>query len=445
MACHAGGQFPELTQYGRLFKLTGYTQGERTIPVAVMGLLTDSSVNNTSKSDDPGADFPKNNSLIMPTASIFFAGKITENLGAFTQITYDAYARQSESGAFHGHAQADNMDLRYADRFIDPTRDLIFGISLNNNPSVSDPWNTAPAWNQYVPVPSPGSSRFIDGMAPYPGYAAGSNLAGFSAYTYINQTWYGELGAYGTSDHLFSFMSSGLSASDRAQLKGLNPYWRLAYTRQWGAHNLMVGTSGMVSNVYDNPPDRDPAALSHFKDLGLDAQYQFLLDPHTVTVQMAYMRNHVRYSDAAANQASAFVDSNGNALPASNATDTSHVWRTKATYVYQARYGGSVSLFGLNGHANTANQTSGYDPNTLAVTSDPSAASPSVRVSGNLSGNPSTRGSTLEMFYLPIQYARLGLQYTMYAKYNGAKSNYDGFGRNASDNDSLFLYLWATY
>ena len=29
VACHAGGQFPELTPYGRLFKLTGYTLGER--------------------------------------------------------------------------------------------------------------------------------------------------------------------------------------------------------------------------------------------------------------------------------------------------------------------------------------------------------------------------------------------------------------------------------
>jgi mono/diheme cytochrome c family protein len=28
------------------------------------------------------------------------------------------------------------------------------GVSVNNNPSVSDPWNTAPAWMQYVPVPS---------------------------------------------------------------------------------------------------------------------------------------------------------------------------------------------------------------------------------------------------------------------------------------------------
>jgi len=30
VACHAGGQYPELTPYGRYFKLTAYTLGKRT-------------------------------------------------------------------------------------------------------------------------------------------------------------------------------------------------------------------------------------------------------------------------------------------------------------------------------------------------------------------------------------------------------------------------------
>ena len=38
MACHAGGQFPELTAYGRLFKLTGYTLGSRAVPLSVMAV-----------------------------------------------------------------------------------------------------------------------------------------------------------------------------------------------------------------------------------------------------------------------------------------------------------------------------------------------------------------------------------------------------------------------
>jgi hypothetical protein len=145
VACHAGGQFPELTPYGRLFKMTGYTIGERTVPVSAMALASVSKVANTSKSDDPSADFSKNGSLTFATASLFLGGKITDNIGAFVQITYDPYAVQYDNGDHAGHTNADNIDIRYADRFIDDKKDFIFGISANNNPSVADPWNTAAA------------------------------------------------------------------------------------------------------------------------------------------------------------------------------------------------------------------------------------------------------------------------------------------------------------
>ena len=46
---------------------------------------------------------------------------------------------------------------------------------------------------------------------------------------------------------------------------------------------------------------------------------------------------------------------------------------------------------------------------------------------------------------MPMQYLRIGAQYTGYLRFNGASSNYDGFGRNASDNNSLFLYAWLAY
>jgi hypothetical protein len=132
VACHAGGQFPELTSYGRMFKLTGYTIGARTVPLAVMGVTAFASVANTSKSDAPAADFAKQGSPILATGSVFLAGKVTENTGAFIQATYDNYASQGADGSFSGHMSADNMDLRYAEHYIDAQRDLVFGVSLNN-------------------------------------------------------------------------------------------------------------------------------------------------------------------------------------------------------------------------------------------------------------------------------------------------------------------------
>jgi hypothetical protein len=46
---------------------------------------------------------------------------------------------------------------------------------------------------------------------------------------------------------------------------------------------------------------------------------------------------------------------------------------------------------------------------------------------------------------MPIQYVRVGAQYTMYNKFSGATNNYDGFSRNAKDNNTLFLYVWGAY
>jgi hypothetical protein len=384
VACHAGGQFPELTPYGRMFKMTGYTIGQRiSLPVSAMALASVSKVSNASKGD-PSVDngTGKNGSLIMPTASLFLGGKIADNFGAFAQITYDNYASQSEDGAYHGHSGADNIDLRYADRLVDDQRDLIFGVSVNNNPSVSDPWNTVGAWMQYVPVPSPSSSQFIDGASPYPGVGPGGGVAGVTAYAYWNRMLYAEVGGYRTANGLFRPFSAG---GPPTELQGLNPYVRLALNREWGAHSWMVGLSGMNTKL----PDAS-AGSDRLQDVMFDTQYQYLLDPHSVTAQLSYSTNKISF-------------------PAEvGPSETSKVLRSKLTYVYRAQYGGSLGTF-------------------------------------NLTGAPATAGTTAEAFWNPVQNIRVGLQYTAYSKFSGATNNYDTFGRNASDNNSLFFYVWAAY
>ena len=212
VSCHAGGQFPELTPYGRLFKLTGYTIGDRVaVPFSAMGIASYSKVGDTSKSDNPAADFQKNGTPMLSSGSVFLGGKVTDNIGTFAQWTYDNYAAPTADGnSYAGHSGMDNVDIRYADRFIDANRDLIFGVSMNNNPSVSDPWNTAAAWMQYVPVPSPTGSRFIDGTSPYPGFGSGGNLAGVNLYMYLNKKLYAEAGTYSDSRRDFFPVERGI-------------------------------------------------------------------------------------------------------------------------------------------------------------------------------------------------------------------------------------------
>ena len=403
VACHAGGQFPELTPYGRMFKLTGYTAGSRALPLSVMGVLNAAKVSNTSKSDDPAADFQKNGTPVFSSGSLFVAGKITDNIGLFSQITYDNFAGQNANGEFYGHSQADNIDLRYADRFVDANRDLVVGVSLNNNPSVTDPWNTAAAWMQYVPAASLTSHQFTDAATPFPGFGAGGNIAGVNAYLYWNKTLYAELGTYKTAEQGLSFMSAGIDDASKTKLSGANnPYWRLALTREWGPHNLMVGTSGMIAHVYDGGTDTsDPANLGQFRNTGIDAQYQYILDPHTVTAQLAYMQTEQSYSDATN----------------PGLSDTTYVSRAKVSYVYQAKYGGSLAYFNQTGTT-------------------------------NIQTDPATNGMTYEAFWIPKQNIRIGAQYTAYNKYQGGSTYIDqtsALSRNASDNNTLFLYAWFAY
>ncbi len=440
VACHAGGQYPDLTPYGRLFKLTGYTIGERAIPLAGMAVASYNKTKDTGSPDpafDKAATFPKDGNLIFQTASLFLAGKVTDNVGGFVQITYGNYDSQSPSDShWTGHTSSDNLDVRIVDRFIRPGSDLIVGATLNNNPMVQDPWNSVPAWGYNV---VPGSS----GPAVTPLIAGGlaQNVAGAGGYLYWNKTLYAELAGYRTANGIWSFMSQGFNndIGNMAFVKGYNPYWRFALTHDWGPHSAMVGTFGMNAKVY--PDSLDPTgSTNNYRDTGIDAQYQYLLDPHALTVTASYIRERVNYADSVAGQFHPLDPDGTLGLPLTNSSDTLRMFRAKASYVYYARYGGGLSFFDISGSSNAALQTSAFDPSNPGTLLDGSQS-----VSGSLSGSPATRAWTGEIFWLPVQYARVGLQYTMFDKFNGGRSNYDGFGRNARDNNTVFLYLWASY
>ena len=398
VACHAGGQFPELTPYGRLFKLTGYTIGTRGVPLSVMGVasLTKSS-NSTS---DPA--FAKDGVALFQTGSVFLAGKVTDNVGLFAQATYNNYDSQNQdSGQWQGKWASDNFDLRYADRFIDPTRDLIVGLNLNNNPSIADPWNTAPAWMQYVPT------RFgITGPDAAPIIAQlGQQAAGVGAYAFWNKTLYAEMSGYRTADGPFKFLSAGVPTSNLTKLKGINPYLRLALSHDWGSHNAMVGMFAMNAGIY--PDNLNPVGpTTRYRDRGIDAQYQYLLNPHIITAQLSYIRESIDNGDVTG--------------LASNASNTLKQLKLKASYVYRAKYGASLGYFSTTGTSDT--------------TLYPDVAT-----------NPATRGWVPEVFWTPVQNIRIGAQYFAFNRFHGASTNYDGAGRNPKDNNTLFFYVWGAY
>ena len=70
------------------------------------------------------------------------------------------------------------------------------------------------------------------------------------------------------------------------------------------------------------------------------------------------------------------------------------------------------------------------------------AAAPVV---GSANGSPNTNGYILEVNYLPWLNTKLQAQYVGYQKFNGGTTNYDGSGRNASNNNTLYLLVWIAF
>lgn len=396
--CHAGGQFPELTSFGRTFKMTGYAIGSASIPLSAMGVAS------FTKSATPDQDdaFAKDAVALFQTGSVFVAGKITDKSGIFAQATYNNYdSRDPVTGRWKGKWGSDNFDLRYADHVSLHGKDLILGLDLNNNPSVSDPWNTAPAWIQYVPtqfgVTGPDAAPLVTQL--------GAQAAGLGAYAFWNSALYVEASGYRTANGAWSFLSQGTADADQLKLQGINPYLRVALTHDWGPHSAMIGMLAMNAEVY--PDNLHPVgAATRYRDRGIDAQYQYAMGPDTVTAQLSYIRETIVHGDLTA--------------VAANPVNQLRQLKLKTTYTYQARYGASLGYFSTTGSSDAVLY--------------PDAAS-----------NPDTRGLTPELFWIPEQHLRVGIQYFAYDRFHGAHNNYDGSGRNARDNNTAFVYLWGNY
>jgi hypothetical protein len=424
IACHVS--FPELTPYGRWFKLSGYTIGVRqTLPVAMMAQIARTSIsNNDDGTGTSTAVTARNNAPALNGASVFLAGKATDNIGGFAQWTYSQ--NYNTDGTSYGHSGIDNTDLRWVGRIMSGSGaagseagpedvKFLYGFTLHNNPTVQDVWNTTPAFGYpYTSSPTtvgPTASTQIENTLA-------QQVAGIGAYGFYDKTWYGELTAYRTADGAFSVLRAGQDTTTPggvAKLSGYNPYLRLAYNKEWGSHSLMLGAFGFWLNRYvDNTNVK--SGTDRYTDLGLDAQYQYITNPHTFTMQARYVNERQSYN-------SSFIQG-----LTFNPTDNLESARLKFTYYYDRKYGVTVSPFYLRG------------------TSDPTLY-PAAPVTGSANGKPDSRGWTLELDYVPVQNIRLMLQYTAYNRFNGSSgSGYDGAtSRRPSDNNSLFFNVWFAY
>ena len=431
-ACHT--VFPELTHFGRMFKVNGYTLDNlkqvRDIdatkqemlslatlpPLAVMVQISDTWLNSPlPDSTDAHARSQASTVGFPQQLSLFYAGKVAPHVGAMIQLTY-----ADDSGGIG----IDNTDLRYANNIVlEHEQSLIYGVSLNNNPTVQDLWNSTPAWGfPYASsnaVVSPLAGTQIDG-------AMAQSVAGLTAYVMWNEALYGELGAYRSAQqgvlNPITGAAGPLDGTASNVITGTAPYGRVAYEYQWQRHDLEVGVYGATFKLFPGGgTSAAPAVLSgpvnEFKDLAEDLQYQFIGDEHLFSLAATRIHESMR------------LDASFASGTAANRSDDLTTTRVTGTYYFRHKFGGSISHFSTTGSTDAGLY--------------PAGASPGVITSAN--GSPNTKGWIAELNYLPWLNTKISLQYTAYTEFNGGVSNYDGFGRNASGNGSTYLLAWVTF
>ena len=404
-ACHT--VIPELTAFGRQFKLRGYTLGNQlddkafpaNLPLSASLIASRTDVNNTQGSD-PTTDFERNNEVILQTAAVYYGGKITSKSGAFAQYNYDGIERKWA---------IEMVDVRYADATTIHEKELLYGVTLNNGPTLQDVWNSAPMWS-FPHLPDAG---VMPPIATVLDMSLAQKAGGLGVYGFWDNTLYAEFSFYHTARQgLLEPLGAGVTTD--LVVHGYAPYWHLMFNREMGAHNVASGIHGMTTDIQLDA--NDPGSpTDRYRDLSYDAQYQYVGLTHIFTTDALWIRERINW------------DASFPAGMASNPADVLHTFKMNVHYWYQRRVGGGIGYFSTWG---------GSDMMKYAMSTAPSAM-------GNATGSPDSRGRIVEVNYLPlkdVQNLKLGLRRTWFGKFNGARSNYNGFGRDAADNNTTFLY-----
>ncbi len=272
-ACHVGGFGPQLTPFGRAFKITGYTQRggsglEAHIPLSAMVMTSFTHVGKDYPADAVPHHYDSNNNPSLDQVSVFIAGGLTSHTGGFIQMTYSN---------FDNTVVLDNTDLRpYVTTVQAFGNDLTLGVSVNNNPTVQDPYNSTFAWGYPFYASQlqimPGASSLLNG-------AFAGNVIGVTAYAWYNEHLYLEAGAYGTQS---PWLSARLGTEGGPVSNNLMPYVRGAYEWDWGNNAAWAGFTMLHANI--NP--LFGTGQDSYTDYAIDGGYQFLgTGKHTVTVQ----------------------------------------------------------------------------------------------------------------------------------------------------------------
>lgn len=358
------------------FKLGGYVDNDGNaghVPLSGMAVLD---VTHTAVADDSGRVTNKD----LSEASLFLAGRIAPHVGSFTQVTYDGLEHRTS---------LDRLDIRVAGAHEGGRASMTYGLSINNAPTSTDPFNTLPAWRfPYVEPPrgsGVGGADFV-GIQGLEGKVVGAN-----AYALWNNQLYAELGTYRSLTPGALVRIGATRDDDIGRLSG-SDYWRMAWMDNKRRNAWSAGLFGGDGVLHDRATGE---ALSRFHDLGVDGSYQYL---GTRRVIGTLSGSSIRERDSVAGT-------------------TVRENRANTSLYFRNTYGATLGLFDAHG-TDGANDNRGYI----------------VQADWTPWGKESSWAA-------PWANARVSLQYVRYTQFKDEA----GMPLHASDNNTLFLSLWTAF
>jgi len=397
---------PELNPAGRRFKLLGYVdkadetkvikaEGGKSraaldllssLPLSVMLEASFTSTKSPIPTTQNGSfEFPQD-------ISLFLAGAWTSHVGSFLQTTYDTK---------DDHFTSDNTDIRYANKTKVSGKELVYGLDLNNNPTVEDLWNSTPAWGYpWIAsdfAPTPGATPVINGLLA-------QDVAGFGGYAMWNSHLYVDAEVY-RSEHV-NGPQPNPGSGFAYNIRGVAPYWRAAWQELTATTQYEVGTYGIHMQ---STPGGITGLEDEYTDVGVDTQIdRTLFRKDVLSLRGTYIHES---SDLLAS----FV-----AAAAAQRLHHLNTVMVNAEYHFGNRVSGTFGWFDTSG------------------TGDALLFAPAA-VTGFANASPRSAGYLANISYWPWQNLQLAAQYTGYTRFNGGATNYDGSGRSASANNTIYL------
>lgn len=338
--------------------------------------------------------------------NFWFAGKITDHMGSYTQMTYSVEGN---------HFNLDNSDFfRYARDAKLGKKDLVWGIDGNDDPTFEDLWNSTPAYGFPWAAPdtsvSPNAAALIDN-------GLGGDVLGLGAYAMWDDHLYGNMELYRTQHIGGAQPANGIGYAHN--IKNAAPYWRFAWQTTGGKNYLEVGTYGLYLENYPGTLSSTTPAISgptdNYTDAAADVSYERQVGKGDLfEVHSTYI--HEKQDLTATFQAGG----------ASQANINLNTFRLDADYHFGTKYTLLAGPFITTG-----------TKDALLYPANP--------ITGSANGSPKTDGYVVQAAYWPGANIEFGVQYRGYTTFNGGTSNYDGSGRDASGNNTAYAFAWLNF